>query len=109
MLAFAGDSNLVDVEFKGNVPNFSYGGSEDTPESDGEGTITGSSSVLSGNTFTYNENLRIKVPAGTLQDYKTATVTLNGEEYYDTLETWFVKFSSSGMANESWLDVFYEE
>ena len=108
MQAFAGDSNLVDVEFKGDVPNFSYGGSGNTSEDiEGDG-VSGTTSVTSGNTFTYNENLRIKVPAGTLQDYKTATVTLNGEEYYDTLETWFVKFSSSGMANESWLDVFYE-
>ena len=108
MMAFSDNYNLVDVEFKGDVPNFSYGGSGDTSE-DIEGGISGSTSVLSGETFTYNENLRIKVPEGKLEAYKTATVTLNGEEYYDTLETWFGPFSSNWEEpDESWLDVFYE-
>ena len=102
--AFILNYNLVEVEFKGDVPNFSYVGSGDTVEG-GDGSVSGTINVTSGNTFTYNENLRIKVPKGKLQDYKTAKVTLNGEEYYDTLDTWFFSF---GEADESWLDVFYE-
>ena len=106
MMAFADCSNLVDVEFKGDVPNFNYAGSGDTVEG-GDGNISGSTSVVSGHTFTYNENLKIKVPEGKLEEYKTAKVTLNGEEYYNTIETWFNVFPWDE-DTESWLDVFYE-
>ena len=104
LMAFYSCSKLVDVEFKGDVPNFNYMGSGDEIEA-GDGSASGTINVTSSMTFTYNENLRIKVPKGKLEDYKTAKVTLNGEEYYDTLDTWFF---SLGEADESWLDVFYE-
>ena len=104
--AFATYSDsLENVEFKGNVPDFSYEGSGDSIEGE-EGSVGGTISVLSGGTFSYNENMRIKVPKGTLQDYITAKVTLNGEEYYNTLETWF--YSIIEEPQESWLNVFYE-
>lgn len=106
MMAFADCSNLVDVEFKGDVPNFNYIGSGDEIEA-GDGSVSVTINVASGITFTYNENLKIKVPEGKLKEYKTAKVTLNGEEYYNTIETWFNVFPWDE-DTESWLDVFYE-
>lgn len=112
MGAFAENYNLVDVEFKGDVPNFNYVVGDDTSEGeggdtseDGTGSTSGTVILTSGWIFTYNENLKIKVPKGKLQDYKTAKVIVNGEAYYDTLNTWFMVI---GIADESWLDVFYE-
>ena len=108
MMAFSTCYNLIDVEFRGDVPNFAYVGSGDTSES-GDGSVSGTISVTSGYTFAYNENLKIKVPKGKLQDYKTATVTLNGEVYYDSIDTWFSSISLWGVErNESLLNVFYE-
>ena len=108
MMAFSSCYNLIDVEFRGDVPNFAYVGSGDTSES-GDGSVSGTIRVTSGYTFAYNENLKIKVPKGKLQDYKTATVTLNGEVYYDSIDTWFSSISLWGVErNESLLNVFYE-
>lgn len=108
LMAFSTCYNLIDVEFRGDVPNFAYVGSGDTSES-GDGSVSGTISVTSGYTFAYNENLKIKVPKGKLQDYKTATVTLNGEVYYDSIDTWFSSISLWGVErNESLLNVFYE-
>lgn len=108
LMAFSTCYNLIDVEFRGDVPNFAYVGSGDTSGS-GDGSVSGTISVTSGYTFAYNENLKIKVPKGKLQDYKTATVTLNGEVYYDSIDTWFSSISLWGVErNESLLNVFYE-
>ncbi len=110
--AFMFCNNLTDVEFKGDVPNFNYVASGSTTDEGDDGSegddesASGTVNVSSGWTFSYNENLRIKVPKGKLQDYKTATVTLNGEVHFNTLETWFVVWGDE--ADESWLDVFYE-
>ena len=111
LMAFSDCNNLMDVEFRGDVPNFAYVGSGDTGES-GDGSVSGTIRVTSGYTFAYNENLKIKVPKGKLQDYKTATVTLNGEVYYDSIDTWFnlVYFELMGIEidEERILNAFYE-
>ena len=111
LMAFSTCYNLIDVEFRGDVPNFAYVGSGDTSES-GDGSVSGTIRVTSGYTFAYNENLKIKVPKGKLQDYKTATVTLNGEVYYDSIDTWFNLFYWEHMGfeidEERILNAFYE-
>ena len=114
-LVFHNCNKLLDVEFKGDVPNFNYVVSDDTSEDessgtgtseDGSGSVSGTIDAVSSYIFMYNENLKIKVPKGKLQDYKTAKVIVNGEEYYNTIETWF--FCLLDEPDESWLDVFYE-